>query len=192
VLGIYFTTASRPDLRRTQPSNHWTPGALSLRVKRPRREGDHSHPCSAEVRNVWCYTSTLQHAFNAWYSVKIAQWLYFCTPSLWLRQLHYISFRKVVVARPAIAEQIVDRTREDHLAPGQKNMWGVSVPPMHFLQCSFYHSGGVRTRIFMQETGAFEWLTTSFWTKGWLYSVFKNLWIISCVDDSLFFQKMDE
>jgi hypothetical protein len=33
----------------TQPPIQWVPGALSLGVKRPRREADHSHPSSAEV-----------------------------------------------------------------------------------------------------------------------------------------------
>jgi hypothetical protein len=34
------------------------PGALSLAVKRPGREADHSPPSSAEVKNAWSYTST--------------------------------------------------------------------------------------------------------------------------------------
>jgi hypothetical protein len=33
-------------------------GTLSLGVKRPRREADHSPPSSAEVKNEWSYTST--------------------------------------------------------------------------------------------------------------------------------------
>jgi hypothetical protein len=33
-------------------------GALSLGVKPPGREADHSHPSSAEVKNAWSYTST--------------------------------------------------------------------------------------------------------------------------------------
>jgi hypothetical protein len=32
-------------------------GALSLGVKRPEREVDHSPPSSAEVKNEWTYTS---------------------------------------------------------------------------------------------------------------------------------------
>jgi len=28
--------------------------------------------------------------------------------------------------------------------------------PMHFLQCSCCHSGGVRTRVVMEETDAFD------------------------------------
>jgi hypothetical protein len=35
-----------------------TGGALSLGVKRPGREADHSPPSSAEVKNAWNYTST--------------------------------------------------------------------------------------------------------------------------------------
>jgi hypothetical protein len=37
----------------TQPPIQWIPGALSLGVKRPRREADHSPPSSVEVNNAW-------------------------------------------------------------------------------------------------------------------------------------------
>jgi len=36
----------------------WTPGALSLTVKRPGREAEHSPPPSAEVKKVRSYTSS--------------------------------------------------------------------------------------------------------------------------------------
>jgi hypothetical protein len=50
-LGIFlFTTASRPALGPTQPHIQWVPGALSLGVKRPGREANHSPPSSAEVK----------------------------------------------------------------------------------------------------------------------------------------------
>jgi hypothetical protein len=39
-------------------------------VKRPRREDDQSTPSSAEVKNVWSYTSIPQYAFMAWCLVK--------------------------------------------------------------------------------------------------------------------------
>jgi hypothetical protein len=47
---VLFTTASRTALRSTQPPSHWAPGALSVGIKRPGREADHSPPSSAEVK----------------------------------------------------------------------------------------------------------------------------------------------
>jgi hypothetical protein len=58
-LGIFlFTIASRTALGPTQAPIQWVPGALSLEVKWPGREADHSPPSSAEVKNAWSYTST--------------------------------------------------------------------------------------------------------------------------------------
>jgi hypothetical protein len=37
-----------------------SPGALSLGIKRPGREADHSPPYSAEVKNAWIYISSPQ------------------------------------------------------------------------------------------------------------------------------------
>jgi hypothetical protein len=66
-LGIFlFTTASRTALGPTQPPIQWVTGALSLGIKRPGREADHSHPPSVEVKNAWSYTSTPRYAFMAW------------------------------------------------------------------------------------------------------------------------------
>jgi hypothetical protein len=48
----------------------WVLGALSLGVKRPGREADHSPQFSAEVKNAWSYTSTPQYIFMAWCLVK--------------------------------------------------------------------------------------------------------------------------
>jgi hypothetical protein len=45
-----LATASRTALGPTQPPIQWVPGALSLGVKRPGREADHSPPSSAEVK----------------------------------------------------------------------------------------------------------------------------------------------
>jgi hypothetical protein len=76
-LGIFlFTIVSRPALRPTQDPVQRVPGTLSLGIKWPGREADHSPPSSAEVKNAWRYTSIPQYAFMAWCSVK-AQDLYF-------------------------------------------------------------------------------------------------------------------
>jgi len=46
-----FSTAFRPTLRPTQPSVQLVPADLTLGVKRPGREADHSPPSSAEIKN---------------------------------------------------------------------------------------------------------------------------------------------
>jgi hypothetical protein len=63
-----FDTATRPALGPTQPPVEWVPGSLSLGVKRPGCEADHSTPSIAEVKGcvelyhhypnvlmVWCW-----------------------------------------------------------------------------------------------------------------------------------------
>jgi hypothetical protein len=45
-----FSTASRLALGTSQPPIQWVPGPLSLGVKPPGREADHSHPCSANFK----------------------------------------------------------------------------------------------------------------------------------------------
>jgi hypothetical protein len=66
-----------------QPPIQWVLGALSLGVKRPGREADHSPPSSAEVKNVWSYTSIPEYVFMAWCLVKhrdnFTFYLYYCT-----------------------------------------------------------------------------------------------------------------
>jgi hypothetical protein len=50
-LGIFlFNTASRTALGPIQPTIQWIKGALSLGVKRPGREADHSPPSNLEVK----------------------------------------------------------------------------------------------------------------------------------------------
>jgi len=50
-LGIFFfITAARTALGPTQPPIQWVLGVLSLEVKQPGREADHSPPSSAEVK----------------------------------------------------------------------------------------------------------------------------------------------
>jgi hypothetical protein len=57
-LGIFlFTTASRTALEPTLPPIQWVPGALSLGVKRPGCEADHSHISSAEIEVLWVATT---------------------------------------------------------------------------------------------------------------------------------------
>jgi hypothetical protein len=45
-----FTTVSRTAVGPTQPPIQWVPGVLSLEVKWPGREADHSPPSSAEIK----------------------------------------------------------------------------------------------------------------------------------------------
>jgi hypothetical protein len=68
-----FTTVSRPALGSTQPPIQWVLGALSLGVKLPGRETDHSPPSSAQIKNGWSYTSPPQCASMVWCSVKKVQ-----------------------------------------------------------------------------------------------------------------------
>jgi hypothetical protein len=65
-----FTTMSRPALGPTQFPIQWVPRALSLGVKRPGCEPDHSPPHSAEVTNAWNCTSAPQYVFMVWCLVK--------------------------------------------------------------------------------------------------------------------------
>jgi hypothetical protein len=56
--GILFSMSSRRALGPTQPPIQWVPKALSLEVKRPGREADHSTITIAAVKKTWIYTST--------------------------------------------------------------------------------------------------------------------------------------
>jgi hypothetical protein len=68
--GIFLlTTMSRLALGPTYPIQ-WLPGALSLVVKQPGRETDHSPPSNAEVKNAWNDTSTPQYILMVWCLVK--------------------------------------------------------------------------------------------------------------------------
>jgi hypothetical protein len=50
LINPHHTTASRMALGPTQPPLQWVPGALSLGVKRPGRETDHSPTSNVEVK----------------------------------------------------------------------------------------------------------------------------------------------
>jgi len=65
-----FATVSRLALGPSQPPIQWVTRALSLGLKWPRREADHSPISSAEVKNMWSYTPLSQYAFMVWCSVK--------------------------------------------------------------------------------------------------------------------------
>jgi hypothetical protein len=67
--GIFLDTISRPALGPTQPPIRWVLRALSLSIKRPGRESDHSH-LVPRSKNEWSYTSTPQYVFMAWWLVK--------------------------------------------------------------------------------------------------------------------------
>jgi hypothetical protein len=72
-LGIFFfITASRMALGSTQPPIKWVRGALSLGVKRPVREADHSPPSSAEVKE---WVELYLHSLNTppWHSAQLKQ-----------------------------------------------------------------------------------------------------------------------
>jgi hypothetical protein len=70
-LGIFLLpTAFREALEPTRPPIPRVTEVISLGVKRPGREADHSPPSSAEIKNAWSYTSTPQYVFMAWYLVK--------------------------------------------------------------------------------------------------------------------------
>jgi hypothetical protein len=67
MMGFFlFATASRPAPQSTQPPVQWVAGALTSRVKRPKREAVYSPPSSAEIKNVLSYTSTPQYVFMEW------------------------------------------------------------------------------------------------------------------------------
>jgi hypothetical protein len=92
-LGMFlFITASTPALGPTQPPIQWERGNLSLGVKRPVREADHSHTSSAEVKECselyihspntpsWCGAQVEQSAGISLCSI------FFC--STWIRQFN--------------------------------------------------------------------------------------------------------
>jgi hypothetical protein len=61
---------STPALGPTQPPVQWVTGALSLGIKWPGHEAEHTLPSSAEVKNVWSCISTPPYVFLAWWLVK--------------------------------------------------------------------------------------------------------------------------
>jgi hypothetical protein len=90
-LGIFpFITASKTALGPTQPPDQWKTGALSLGVKLPGREADHSPPSCAEVKDAWSYISTPQYVFTAWCLVKYRDNFTFTSPIRVTCPIHFI------------------------------------------------------------------------------------------------------
>jgi hypothetical protein len=117
-MGIFlFTTVSRLVLGPTQPPVQLVPGALSLGVKWPECEADHSPPSSAKVKEcVALYLHSFpQYAFMVWCSVKKAQGqlhlyllLYLSTPPDFSFALYKIKSTPLAVWKllsPAFNEQ---------------------------------------------------------------------------------------
>jgi hypothetical protein len=67
---ILFSTASRPALEPTQPPIQWKPEALSLGVKRPGSEANHSPPPSAEVKE-WVELYLHSHNTPSWRGAQL-------------------------------------------------------------------------------------------------------------------------
>jgi hypothetical protein len=63
VKNFYFSISFRPALGPTRPPIHWVPVAPSSRLKRPRRETDHSPPTGTEVKKNSSYISTRPYVF---------------------------------------------------------------------------------------------------------------------------------
>jgi hypothetical protein len=73
-LGIFlFTTASRTALGPSQPPIQWVQGPLSVGVKRPGREADHSSPSSAEVKE-WLELYIHSPNTPSWLGAYLKHW----------------------------------------------------------------------------------------------------------------------
>jgi hypothetical protein len=93
-----MTTTSRTTLGPTQPPIQWVPEALSLGVKRPGIEADHSPPSSAEVKNEWSYTSTPPIRLHGVVLSQAQEQIYLCLYFYTLLNEH--SYIKVIVILP--------------------------------------------------------------------------------------------
>jgi len=85
---FFFTTTSRQAVGPTRPPIRRIPRILSLVVRWPVSETDHSPTTSARVNNAWSYTSIPQYASIVWCSLK-AHWDGYC--------LLYITCSKLVL-----------------------------------------------------------------------------------------------
>jgi hypothetical protein len=62
--------ASKPDIT-YPPTIKWVLGAISSEIKWSGHEADHSHSSSAEVKNIWIYTTTPPYTFKTWCLINI-------------------------------------------------------------------------------------------------------------------------
>jgi len=60
---LLYSRASRPAAEPTNLAMQWVLREVLRGIKRPASEADHSFPPSAEVKNMWIYTSTPFYAF---------------------------------------------------------------------------------------------------------------------------------
>jgi hypothetical protein len=74
------------------PSIQWVPGALSLGVKRPEREADHSLQSSAEVKNGWSYTSIPQ--IPSWNGAQIRNFTFTYYGNIRTTEMLYTRFHQ--------------------------------------------------------------------------------------------------
>jgi len=70
VLRTVFSITSTLALRPTQPSMQWVAGALSLDIKQPGHEADHSSPPSAKIKECTALYLPPHYVFMAWCLVK--------------------------------------------------------------------------------------------------------------------------
>jgi hypothetical protein len=71
MMGFFlFAIVSRPALGPTQPPIQWILRALSLGIKQPACEADHSPLSCAEVKTAWTYTFILPYLLVTWCLIK--------------------------------------------------------------------------------------------------------------------------
>jgi hypothetical protein len=66
----FFTRESRPAVCSTRSPIQWISGPLSLGIKTPEREADHSPQSNVVIKNAWSYTYTPLYGFTAWCLMK--------------------------------------------------------------------------------------------------------------------------
>jgi hypothetical protein len=112
-LGILlFTSAFGLALGPIQSPIQWVPGTSSLWVKRPGREADHSHPCSAEVKNTpsWLGAQIYLHLHLLPF-LGVSSCKRYYTNSKY-QQLHRVSRGSVYVSKISLQQAVYGTTRD--------------------------------------------------------------------------------